>query len=288
MAEALLEEVVGRPRLALPHAGLLLGGLTGPGPEVLVVDGRLGLVAGGPLPAVVDALLLDDLVGEAAVVFALGQHLPNLLLGEAHHQALVLPPEAVVRLVPEDGQLRHLLPAEPVVLRDLQQLLLQLEAPHVLPDGGVDQVAVPLPNLQLVLDPHLGGDDAPAPAAEVLEQDDEHERLARGPPPGGEAGLHPVVVLVVDLIGEAVFEELVDLLPVLAVHALLLQQQLVLLQVEQPLRLLGAPQVHQGAVQLHAGPELRALALQAEVDAGGVVGQRGDVDVRLLLLLGPI
>lgn len=122
----------------------------------------------------------------------------------------------------------------------------------------------------------------------MLEQDNEHERLSGCPSSGGEVRLHPVVVLIVDLFGQPIFEELVDLLPILAVHLFLFHQQLVLLEVEEPLGLFCAPEVHKCAVELHAVPELGALALLREVDAVRVAGQRGDVNLGPPVLFGAI
>lgn len=137
MVGTLLLEIVG-PSFRLKHqhaAEFFLHGLAGLlGLEVPVVDRRLRLVAGGSLPAVVDALFLDDLLSQSAIFLGVWQHFPDFLFGEADHQEFVPPPEAVIGLVLEDGQFGHLLPAEPVVLCNLQQLLVQFQRPHVFSD----------------------------------------------------------------------------------------------------------------------------------------------------------
>lgn len=159
MAGTLLKEVISGPRLRLNHhhAADILRHRSHRflGLEVSVVDGWLGFVAGCSPPAVEDAFFFDDLLGQPAVALDVGQHLADLLLREADHEALVPPPQAVVGLVLEHRQLGHLLPAEAVIFSNLQQLLLQFQRPHVLPYRWVDQVTVSLSDLQLVLHLHL-------------------------------------------------------------------------------------------------------------------------------------
>lgn len=83
--------------------------------------------------------------------------------------------------------------------------------------------------MEFILDLDLGCDDAPSFVSVVLKKDYEHECLSDGPSSSCEVGLDSVVILVVNFFREAVLKELVYLLPVLAVHPLLLKKQLVLL-----------------------------------------------------------
>lgn len=113
----------------------------------------------------------------------------------------------------------------------------------------------------------------------MLEKNNEHECLPGSPSSGGEVRLQSVVIFIVDLLRQAIFEELVDLLPVLSVQLLLFQQQLILMQVEQSFGLFFAPEVHKSAVDVHAASVLCALAHLAEIDTTKVFGQFGQVNL---------
>lgn len=110
----------------------------------------------------------------------------------------------------------------------------------VFANGRVDDVAVPLPDLELTFDDDFLRDQGPSFDTIVLAENDKHETMTMIPASSCHLRVNSVLKFVVNFLEGAPVDELTNFLPVVTVFPLFLYDQLVLALAEGGLRRLFA------------------------------------------------